>query len=83
MFKTVEKPLINRKKTSFNTPAATEESSCNLSAAADFADRSIRYHKESPMPVVQMIRKRVKDETIPLQQRTFIMIRRMANIIRE
>lgn len=60
MFKTVEKPIINRKKTSFNTPAATEESSCNLSAAADFADRSIRYHKESPMPVVQMIRKRVK-----------------------
>ncbi len=60
MFKTVEKPIINRKKTSFNTPAATEESSCNLSAAADFADRSIRYHKENPMPVVQMIRKRVK-----------------------
>ena len=60
MFKTVEKPIINRKKTSFNTPAAAEESSCNLSAAADFADRSIRYHKESPVPVVQMIRKRVK-----------------------
>lgn len=60
MFKTAEKPIIKGKRTNFNTTAAAEESSCNLSAAADFTDRSIRYHKESPVPVVQMIRKRVK-----------------------